>query len=185
MGLFDFLKFNRKPKPSKKHIRFSKAVLGIIGTFVQEYGFKFHRKTIDKYSSNIIWRNDQLYIRFFATDFPTDYPYHFKILLGHGDSEDFFESDWNSISILEIERIMNSNKKQSEFDFPKASETQKSLEFAKNKLSKHGKEFLNGNLELFYKVHKLIKGEQKPYRIIKTDSNGNEIINFMPKKKVE
>jgi len=180
MGIFDFLKFNGNSKPSKMHIRFSKSALEIIGTLVEQNGFTFHRKTIDKYSTNILWRNDKRYVRVFATDFPTDYPYYFSIKLGEGDSEDFFEYDWNSISILEIGKIKEPNKKFAELDFPKISEMQESLEFAKSQLSEFGTEFLNGNLDLFYKVRKLANGERKPYRIIKKDADGNEIINFMP-----
>ena len=180
MGIFDFLKLSGNSKPSKKHIRFSKSALEIIGTFVEQNGFTFHRKTIDRYSTNIIWRNGKSYVRIFATDFPTDYPYYFNIILGEGNSEDFFEYDWNSISIVEIGKIIKPNKKFAEFDFPKSSELQKSLELSKSQLSEFGTEFLNGNLELFYQARKMTNGERKPYRIIKKDADGNEIINFMP-----
>lgn len=169
MGIFDFIKFGGTYKPSKKHIRFSKSALVIIGRFVEQYGFAFHRKTLDRYSTSIIWRNEKRYVRVFATDYPTDYPYYFSIKLGEGDSEDFFEYDWNSISILEIGKIIEPNNRLTELDFPGTPELQESLECTKNRLSKFGTEFLNRNLELFYQARKLKNGERKLYRIIKKD----------------
>ncbi len=180
MGIFDFLKNTDNSKPSRKHILFSNTALEIIGTFVEKNGFQLHSKKIETYFTNIIWKKEEQYIKITASDFPTDYPYNYDIILGKGNCDDFFESEWDSISISDIQRMSEPNKKHNGYDFPKNSELKKSLEKAKFDLSEFGNGFLNGNLELFYKARILTNGENKPEKIIKKDENGKVIVELLP-----
>ncbi|PNQ72539.1 hypothetical protein C1T31_10305 [Hanstruepera neustonica] len=180
MGIFDFLKSRDNSKPSKKHLSFSKSALEIIGTFVEGYGFQLHNNKVETYFTTIIWTKNQQYIKLTASDFPTDYPYTYDIKLGEGNCDDFFESEWDSISISAIQRLTEPNKKYNGYDFPKKSEFKGSLEKAKKELLEFGNNFLNGNLELFYKARILTNGENKPKKIIKKDKNGNVLFEVLP-----
>ncbi len=180
MGIFDFLKFGDNSKPSRKHISFSNSALEIIGTLVEKNGFQFYRKKIETYFTTIIWRKEKQYIKLTASDLPTDYPYTYDIILGEGNYDDFFESEWDSISLSDIQRLSELNKKYNGYDFPKKPEFQESLEKAKTELSKFGNGFLNGDLELFYKARISVNGEKKPEKIIKKDKNGKVIIELLP-----
>ena len=180
MGIFDFLKFGDNSKPSRKHISFSNSALEIIGTLVEKNGFQFYRKKIETYFTTIIWRKEKQYIKLTASDFPTDYPYTYDIILGEGNYDDFFESEWDSISLSDIQRLSELNKKYNGYDFPKKREFQESLEKSKTELSKFGNGFLNGDLELFYKARISANGEKKPEKIIKKDKNGKVIVELLP-----
>src|SRR5688572_31196546 len=77
MGIFDFFKRNKKPKPetgkpSPEQVVFSDTVLEIIGPAVEKFGFLRHRVEIEEYFTRIIFRNGKLYIRINGTTFPTD-----------------------------------------------------------------------------------------------------------------
>ena len=180
MGIFDFLKFGDNSRPSRKHISFSNSALEIVGTLVEKNGFEFYRKKIETYFTTIIWRKEEQYVKLTASDFPTDYPFTYDIKLGEGNCDDFFESEWDSISISDIQRLSEPNKKYNGYDFPKKSEFQESLVKAKTDLSEFGNGFLNGNLELFYKARILTNGENKPEKIIKKDKNGKVIVELLP-----
>jgi hypothetical protein len=99
MGLLDFFKKNNKSKtetvktekPSLEQILFADTVLEIISPAVETFGFVRHRTEIETYSSTIIFRKDRQYIKISGSTYPTDYPYSYNIILGDGDSEDFFE----------------------------------------------------------------------------------------------
>jgi len=123
MGIFDFFKRNKKPKPatgkpSPEQVVFSDTVLDIIGPSVEKFGFLRHRVEVEEYFTRIIFRNGKLYIRISGTTFPTDYPYHYNIILGEGDSEDFYESDWNSIALWQLKNKIDSDADSIEFEFP-------------------------------------------------------------------
>ena len=180
MGLFDFLKLGDNSKPSRKHISFSNLALEIIGNPLEKNGFKFYRKKVETYFTTIIWTKEKQYVKLSASDFPTDYPYTFDIILGEGDCDDFFESEWDSISISNIQRLTEPNKKYNGYDFPKKSEFRESLEIAKRDLLEFGNGFLNGDLELFYKTRILTNGKNKPEKIIKKDKNGKVIVELLP-----
>ncbi|PWH81648.1 hypothetical protein DIS18_13270 [Algibacter marinivivus] len=180
MGIFDFLKFGDNSKPSRKHISFAKSALETVGTFVEKNEFQLHSKKIETYFTTIIWRKEEQYIKITASDFPTDYPYNYDIILGEGNCDDFFESEWDSISISDIQRMSEPNKKYNGYDFPKKREFRASLEKAKTELAEYGNGFLNGNMELFYKARILTNGEKKPERIIKKDKNGKVIVELLP-----
>ena len=180
MGIFDFLKPRNNSKPSRKHISFSNLALEIIGNPLEENGFEFYRKKVETYFTTIIWTKEKQYVKLSASDFPTDYPYTFDIILGEGNCDDFFESEWDSISISDIQKLSEPNKKYNGYDFPKKSKFRESLEKAKTDLSEFGNGFLNGNLELFYKARILTNGEKKPEKIIKKDKNGKVIVELLP-----
>ncbi len=180
MGIFDFLKPRNNSKPSRKHISFSNLALEVIGNPLEENGFEFYRKKVETYFTTIIWTKEKQYVKLSASDFPTDYPYTFDIILGEGNCDDFFESEWDSISISDIQKLSEPNKKYNGYDFPKKSKFRESLEKAKTDLSEFGNGFLNGNLELFYKARILTNGENKPEKIIKKDKNGKVIVELLP-----
>ncbi|WP_223551666.1 hypothetical protein [Aestuariivivens sp. NBU2969] len=180
MGIFDFLKPGDNYILSRKHISFSKLALEIIGNPLEKSGFKFYRKKVETYFTTIIWTKEKQYAKLSASDFPTDYPYSFDIILGEGNCDDFFESEWDSISISDIQRLSEPNRKYNGYDFPKKSEFRASLEKAKEDLIEFGNGFLNGDLELFYEARILTNGENKPEKIIKKDKNGKVIVELLP-----
>ena len=64
----------------------------VIPTF-EQFGFKKHHIEIGKHSSTIIYRKEKQYLKTSSNTYPRDYPYHYNIVFGEGDSEDLFEWD--------------------------------------------------------------------------------------------
>ncbi|MCD6556669.1 MAG: hypothetical protein J7K64_05685 [Bacteroidales bacterium] len=180
MGILEFFKKNRKSKtemvrkekPSPEQILFAETALEIISPTVEKFGFERHRTEIEKHSTTIIYRKDKQYIKISSSTYPTEYPYCYNIILGVGDSEDFYEWDWNSIALWRIKNKIDPKTKSSEFDFPYEKSVKFSLENANTELKKYGLTFLNGDLELFIEVRKKQNENREPYKIHSPDKNG-------------
>lgn len=185
MGILDFLKPRDNSKPSRKHISFSNLALEIIGNELAKKGFDFYRKKVETYFTTIIWTKKKQYVKLSASDFPTDYPHTFDIILGEGNCDDFFETEWDSISVSEIQRLSEPNENYNGYDFSRKSEFRENLEKAKTDFLEFGNGFLNGNLELFYKARTLTNGENKPEKIVKKDKNGKVIFELLPYKVIK
>jgi hypothetical protein len=180
MGLLEFFKRNKKSKtemvktkkPSPDQILFAETALEIISPTVEKFGFERHRTEIEEYSTTIIYRKDDQYIKISASTYPTDYPYCYNLILGEGDSEDVYEWDWNSIALWRLKRSIDNKTKASEFEFPYGKAVKFSLENANSELLKYGQTFLNGDLNLFRKVRKEQNKAREPYKISTPDGNG-------------
>tara|TARA_R110001592_G_scaffold349971_1_gene645674 strand:- start:67 stop:663 length:597 start_codon:yes stop_codon:yes gene_type:complete len=180
MGLLEFFKRNKKiktetvktKKPSPEQILFAETALTLISPTVEKFGFKRHRTEIEKYSTTIIYRKDEQYIKISGSTYPTDYPYSYNVILGEGDSEDFYEYDWNSIALWRLKSSIDTKVKASEFEFPLASAVKFSLENANSELLKYGQTFLNGDLNLFREVRKEQNKNREPYKIHSPDKDG-------------
>ena len=188
MGLLDFFKRNNKSKtetvktkkPSPEQILFTDTVLEIINPTLETFGFVRHRTEIETYSSTIIFRKDRQYIKISGSTYPMDYPYSYNIILGDGDSEDFFEWDWNSIALWRLKNKIDPAIKANEYQFPLGDKVKYSVENAKKELIKYGTSFLNGDLTLFLETRSEQNKNREPYKIHKPDKNGNYITTDEP-----
>ena len=196
MGLLEFFKRNKKlktetvkaKKPSPEQILFAETALELISPTVEKFGFKRHRTEIEEYSTTIIYRKDDQYIKLSGSTYPTDYPYSYNIILGEGNSEDFYEWDWNSIALWRLKSSIDKNAKASEFEFPNGNAVKYSLENANSELLKYGQTFLFGDLNLFREVRKEQNKDREPYKIHTPDEHGkykttNETKSIEQKKK--
>ncbi len=187
MGIFDFIKGNKKAKsektekPSAEQNLFSEKAMEIVIPTFEQFGFQKHRIEIGKYSSTIIYRKENHYLKISSNTYPRDYPYHYNIILGEGDSEDFFEWDWNSVALWRFKKEIKPELKASEYEFPTDKEIEPSLNNASSELLKYGLTFLNGELELFNKIRKEQNKDREPYKIHSPDKNGNYQTSFEPK----
>ena len=189
MRFLELFKRNKKSKteivkaknPSPEQILFAETALEIISPTVEKYGFKRHRTEIEKYSIIIIYRNDNKYIKIISSNYPTDYPYYYNIVLGEGDSEDFYEWDWNSIDLWRMKSEIEPKTKASEYKFPIGDSVKLSLENANLELEKFGLTFLIGDLNLFRELRKELNGQREPYKILSPDRNGHLEIKNEPK----
>jgi len=189
MGLLDFFKRNKKTKaetvktknPSPEHTLFADTVLDIISPTVEKFGFIRHRTEIEKHFTTIIFRNDKQYIKISGSTYPTDYPYSYNIILGEGDSEDFFEWDWNSIALWRLKNIIDPKTKAKEFDFPHGDKVKFSISNANKELIKYAETFLNGDMNLFYETRTEQNRDREPYKIHAPDKTGKYISTNEPK----
>ena len=187
MGIFDFIKGNKKAKsektekPSPEQKLFSEKAMEIVIPTFEQFGFKKHRIEIGKHSSTIIYRKEKQYLKISSNTYPRDYPYHYNIVLGEGDSEDFFEWDWNSIALWKFKEKIKPNLKASEYDFPEENELILSLENANSELIEFGQTFLNGDLTLFYEIRKEQTKNREPYKIHSPDEKGKYKTSNEPK----
>jgi len=180
MGILEFFKRNKiskmelvkTKKPSSEQILFAENVLAIFSPTVEKFGFARHRTEIEKYLTTIIYRKDKQYIKISGSTYPTDYPYSYNIILGEGDSEDFYEWDWNSIALWRMKNKIDPKVKASEFEFPFGKSVKFSLENANIELKKYGLTFLNGDLKLFIEIRKEQNKNREPYKIHSPDKNG-------------
>jgi len=175
-------------KPSKEHQLFAKKALEIFGPTLDQFDFKKHRTEIGKYSTTIIFRKFNLYVKISGSTYPKDYPDCYNVILGEGDSEDFWEYDWNSVTLCRIKAKIDPKSKYSEHKFPFGESIEYSLKNANEELIKYGITFLNGDLELFQETRKEQNREREPYNIHSPDKNGKykttrESISFQQKKK--
>lgn len=80
-------------KPSPEQILFANTVLEVFSSTAESVDFVRHRTEIDKHFTTIVFRKGELYIKISGSTYPTDSPYYYNVILGEGDSEDFFEWD--------------------------------------------------------------------------------------------
>ena len=179
MGIFDFMKSNKKAKSEKteklspEQKLFSEKAMEIVIPTFEQFGFKKHRIEIGKHSSTIIYRKENQYLKISSNTYPRDYPYHYNIIFGEGDSEDFYEWDWNSIALWKFKEKIEPKLKASEFTFPTEKGVIPSLENANSELLEFGQTFLNGELTLFHEIRKEQNKNREPYKIHSPDKNGN------------
>jgi hypothetical protein len=189
MALLDFFKRNNKAKteslktkkPSPEQILFADTVLKIISPSVESFGFMRHRTEIETHITTVVFRKDNQYIKINGSTYPTDYPYSYNLILGEGDSEDFFEWDWNSIALWRIKAKIDPNSNAKEYSFPTGDSVKYSLTNANKELLKYGLTFLNGDLTLFYETRKEQNKDREPYKIHAPDKNGKYQTTDEPK----
>ncbi|HTI61021.1 hypothetical protein [Mucilaginibacter sp.] len=181
MGIFDLFKRNKKTirneRSSSEQVAFAESVLLIISPTIEKFGFKRVEKTIKEYSTTITFRKRDQYIKVENSSYPTDYPYYYFIVLGEGSSDDFFEYDWNSVSLAALANIVDPTSDEISYWFPlgdsKFAETIKeSIEKANQDILKYGATFLDGDLSMFYQARKKANEGREPYKISKMDENG-------------
>ena len=180
MGLLEFFKRNKKSKtetvktskPSPEQTLFANTVLEVISPTVEKFGFSRHRTEVETHFTTIIFRKDNLYIKISGSTNPRDFPYFYSIDLGDGDSEDFFEFDWNSIALWRLKTKIDPTAKANEYDFPLGDKVKLSISNANKELLKYADAFLNGDLTLFYETRSEQNKGREPYKIYTQDNNG-------------
>jgi len=93
--------------------------------------------------------------------------------LGEGDSDDFFEYDWNSVAIWALARVTNPDTEVVSYDFPYDDKVKPSVEKANEHLLAYGQTFLDEDMTTFYEARKMINKDRKPYKIHSPDKDGN------------
>ena len=180
MKLFDFFKRNKNSElikadtttPSAEQAAFAKTALEIIAPTVEKYGYIHHKTEIKTYSANIVWRKDKQYIKVNGSNYPTDYPFNYNIILGEGSSDEFLEYDWNSVALWTLSKIIEPTANISSYDFPFGDKIKFSLDAANKDLLKFGQTFLSGDLTTFYEARKMINEKREPYKIHKPNAEG-------------
>jgi hypothetical protein len=180
MGQLDFFKKIKKTdtetvilkKPSLNHIAFADKALEIFSPEMEKFGFIGHRTEIDTNLTTIVFRKDKQYIKIDGSTEPRDLNDCYNIILGEGDSEDFWEWDWNSIALWRLKRTINPKAKTQEYSFPFGDEISDNLISAKKELLKFGQTFLNGDLTLFYNTRQEQNRDREPYKIHSPDNYG-------------
>lgn len=180
MGILDFFRRNKKSKaetvktkkPSPEQTLFADTVLEIISPTVEQFGFVRNRTEIETYFTTIIFRKDKQYIKISGSTYQTDYPYSYNIILGDGDTEDFFELDWNSIALWQLKNKIDPTAKAKEYEFPFDDKMKFSISYANKELLKYADTFLKGDLTLFYEIRSEQNKNREPYKIHTPDKNG-------------
>ena len=181
MNILKFFKRNGKAKnetvetekASTDQILFAENILEILSSNIESFGFERTKIEIEKYFTEIIYRKNKRYIKISGSTYPTDYPYCYNIIFGEGDSENFPETDWNSIALWKLKKSIEPNSKAKEYEFPFNEKVKFSIENANVELLKFGITFLNGEMEKFYDLRKEQNANREPYKIHSKDENGN------------
>lgn len=181
MALFDYFRRNKKlsseivkvSKSSPENALFAENVLEIISPAVERFGFQRHITEYENHFITLIFRKATQYIKISGSTHPTDYPHFYNVILGEGDSEEFYEWDWNSIALWQLKKIIAPNAKAKEFAFPYGDNVKFSVLKAKRDLLKYADAFLRGDLALFYKVRSDQNRRREPYRIHTLDGDGS------------
>lgn len=181
MKLLDYFTKNKKLKSEKvetknaslEQINFTNYALEIFSHPLDKYGFHRQKTVIEKNSSSITFRRETNYIKIQASTYPLDMNNCYNVILGDGDSEDFFEYDWNSVALWRMKKAIYPNVKAQEFSFPLGDSAEHSLKKALNELLKFGEAFLDGDMELFLETRKAQNKDREPYKIHSPDKHGN------------
>ena len=187
MGIFDFIKKNKNTKsekvekPSLKQKLFTEKAIKIIVPTFEKFEFKKHNIKIGKVFSTITYRKKEQYLKISSTTHPKDYPHSYWISLGEGNSENLFEYDWNSVTLLDFQKEIKPNQELSNNEFPVESELKSSLENTKTELLEFGEPFFKGDLSLFYKIRKERNERKEPYKIREINKNGKYVLTDEPK----
>ncbi len=147
----------------------------IFDDFLSSYGFSQEKENYEQYSFTVIYRNENRYLEFGCTLHPHDYPYYYYVLLGEG-SDEFPESDWNSIPLWRFfEKSEEANHKNlyqfEQYPITKAYIIERLLN-NQILLEKYGQEFLMGDLNKFKQLRAEQNKEREPYKINKPDNTG-------------
>jgi hypothetical protein len=189
MGLFNFFKKSktkphkeaRNEKPSDHELAFAEMVFNIIGPTVEKHGFGLHRRDVKQYSTMVIWRKKEQYIKIESTTHPADHPYYYNIVLGEGEGDTFIEYDWNSVAIWAVARVINSNTEIVSYDFPYGHNVKPSVEEAHKHLLTYGQSFLQGDLTNFYTARRMVNKDREPYKIYSPGKDGKYQTTDEPK----
>ena len=158
MRILDFFKKKSKlidrkeDKPSEAQSRFAEIVMVIIAPTIQKYGFELYKTEIKKYSTNITWKKEKQFVKVSATNYPTDYPFFYNLILGETSNNDFFETDWNSIALWKFKNEIDPENEAYEYSFPIGDQVMPSIKKANNEFEKFAESFLKGNIELYHKI---------------------------------
>jgi|GEM_PF-727278 len=167
--------------PSIEQKLFAEIVLEVIAPTLERYDFVKHIVEVKTYSTNIVFRKSKQYIEIHSTNYPLDYPYHYNILLGEGDSENFSESDWNSIALWQLAKTIDTNALTSAYDFPNGENVKPSIEQAIEDLLTYGGSFLKGDLTQFNIARSQINQQRRPYKILSQNKKGVYVAADDPK----
>jgi hypothetical protein len=162
-------------KASQEHLNFVNYALEIFSTPLEEYGFIRQKTEIEQYFSSITFKKLTSYIKIQSTTHPRDMNDCYNIILGDGDSEDFYELDWNSVSLWKIKKFLEPNVNAHEYSFPHGEKAEYSLKNGLNELLKYGQTFINGDLNTFVEVRKNYNKNREPYKIYEPGKNGSYI----------
>jgi len=155
-----------------EHKLFITKVRNIFEKSMLNFNFVEHTYSIDTYGSDIIYKNNDLYIKISANTHPMDGYYSYNIILGEGSSDDFFEYDWNSIALWRLINYKSKNDNAGPYEFPSDTDAEQNIINAHNDLVKYGNDFLNNKIEIFITVRKLQNRDREPYKIHKPQKDG-------------
>ncbi|WP_264510426.1 hypothetical protein [Flavobacterium sp. N1719] len=153
-------------KPSNEQNEFAKVAMEIIAPTIEKFGFELYKTEIKKYSTNITWKKEKQFVKVSSTSYPTDYPYFYNLILGKASDDNFFETDWNSIALWKFKNEFNPKSTEAEYRFPIGNQVIPSIKKANTELEKYADSFLNGNLDLYYKLLAEQNEDREPYKII-------------------
>ncbi|NNT73083.1 hypothetical protein HKT18_12735 [Flavobacterium sp. IMCC34852] len=193
MGILDFFRKNKKSETeisttietSLEQSLFANIALEIISPTVEKFGFIRHRIEVKMYSTTIIFKKGKQYIKINSSNYPTDYPYFYNIVLGHGDSDNFTEFDWNSVALWKLKSKIDKSVKAKEYEFPLGEKVKFSISHANQELLKYGDSFLNGDLTLFYETRSEQNIGREPYKIYSPGKNGKYTTTEEPKSVIQ
>jgi hypothetical protein len=92
--------------------------------------------------------------------------------LGEGDSDNFFEYDWNSIALWRLKIKIDPTAQAKEFEFPIGDNVKFSISNVNKELLKYADTFLNGDLSLFYETRSEQNKGREPYKVHTPDKDG-------------
>lgn len=147
----EYIEFGNASEEQKVFIQ---TVLNIFNPLLKRHGFQKHRAETGAYSTFVVYRKDNLYLKILGSTFPDDKSYYYGISLGEGNSENIEEYNKNSIPLWMLKGGLSIySDKFEDYPFPMDDdEIIKNIENAKEELLQYGSSFLQGNLSTFRKV---------------------------------
>jgi len=158
---------------NKKFIEeFIRVVKDDFQSFLKSYGFNIELNEIQADFSQLVFCKDNQYIKIIVNLNPRDIPHYWNIILGEGEA--FFpEADWNSIALWRVMKFQG-KKEVGEYILNNlvVSKIPQIVRKGRIDLNAFGESFLNGNLELFYKIRSELNKSREPYKVYSPSKKG-------------
>ena len=135
---------------SVKINEFSQKCSKLFGEFLKQYGFELIAKNTAEYTDDHLYRKKEQYIQIMATNhWEWEKPYC-NIVLGQGEA--FALGDTTSIALWRLINKIEGNNLAVVYEFESEEDFESQLKKAFNDLKSYGRDFLEGDLSLFYLV---------------------------------
>jgi len=154
------MKKKKIEKPTPEHEAFANAVKQIIGASLEKLGFVFHSYKYTNSFTSIVYLKPTQFIKIAGSTHWQDDSSYYNINLGTGPADKNFATEWYSVALWHLKRMIEPSIPVKEYSFPLGNNLIPSITKANEDLLKYGDRFFKGDFAIFNEiVEKLSRGE--------------------------
>jgi hypothetical protein len=180
----------RRPNSDKQHRmiddiphNYEREIHGSFDSFLAEHGFSRTKSSAGDNAFSTVYRNGERYILIGGTLRPQDYPFYLYLSLGEG-SDEIPLSEWNAVAfwrIMQKVSPLDYERYLPVFSIPagvKREQIADQIETVRELCLICGREFLDGDLELFRRARSEQNRDREPHKIYALCPDGQYRLTF-------